>query len=152
MRKETDRDSHPRVDVCVCTCVNLYFPGGPVVKNPPAPAGDTRAMSSIPGLGRCPGGGNGNSLQYSCLENPMHRGAWWATVHGVAKSRTRLSDFTFTFTMWSECYTGFLELKERSILSPKNLPLHESSFTDKPTGTGEFTENCSSRSGLIDSL
>ena len=43
------------------------------------------------------GEGNGNPLQYSCLENPMGRGAWWATVHGVAKSRTGLSDFTFTF-------------------------------------------------------
>ena len=58
-------------------------------------AGD---LSSIPGLGRSPGEGNGNPLQYSCLENPMGRGAWWATVHGVAKSQTRLSDFTFTFT------------------------------------------------------
>ena len=109
-------------------------------------------LGSIPGSVRSPGEGNVSPLQYSCLENPMDGEAWWATVHGVAKSRTRLSDFTFTFTMWSECYTGFLELKERSILSPKNLPLHESSFTDKPTGTGEFTENCSSRSGLIDSL
>ena len=45
----------------------------------------------------CIGGGNGNPLQYSCLENPMGRGAWWAAVHGVAKSWTRLSDFTFTF-------------------------------------------------------
>ena len=44
-----------------------------------------------------PGEGNGNPLQYSCLENPMHGGAWWAAVHGVAKGRTRLSDFTFTF-------------------------------------------------------
>ena len=50
---------------------------------------------SIPGLGRSPGEGNGNPLQYSCLENPTDRGAWRATVHGVAKSRTRLSDFTF---------------------------------------------------------
>ena len=47
---------------------------------------------SIPGSGRSPGGGHGNPLQYSCLENPMDRGGWWATVHGVAKSRTRLSD------------------------------------------------------------
>ena len=47
-------------------------------------------MSSIPGLGTFPGKGNGNPLQYSCLENPMERGAWWATVHGTAKSRTRL--------------------------------------------------------------
>ena len=49
---------------------------------------------SIPGLGRYPEEGNGNPLQYSCLENSMDGGAWWATVHGVAKSRTRLSDFT----------------------------------------------------------
>ena len=54
-------------------------------------AGD---VGLIPGSGRSPGEGNGNPLQYSCLENPMDRGAWWATVHGVAKSRTRLSDFT----------------------------------------------------------
>ena len=57
-------------------------------------AGD---LGSILGLGRFPGEGNDNPFQYSCLENPMDRGAWWATVHGVAKSRTRLSDFTFTF-------------------------------------------------------
>ena len=54
-------------------------------------AGD---LGLIPGLGRSPGEGNGNPLQYSCLENPMNRGAWWAIVHGVTKSRTRLSDFT----------------------------------------------------------
>ena len=54
-------------------------------------------MSSIPGLGRSPGGGNGTPLQYSCLGNPMDRGAWRATVQGVAKSCTRLSDFTSTF-------------------------------------------------------
>ena len=54
-------------------------------------------LGSIPGLGRSPGEGNGNPLQYSCLENPLDVGAWWATVHGVAKSWTRLSDFTFTF-------------------------------------------------------
>ena len=52
---------------------------------------DTRDTDSIPRLGRSPGEGNGNLLQYSCLENPMDRGAWWATVHGVSKSRTRLS-------------------------------------------------------------
>ena len=52
----------------------------------------------IPGSGRSPGEGNGNPLQYSCLENPMDRGVWWAPVHGVAKSWTWLNDFTFTFT------------------------------------------------------
>ena len=55
----------------------------------------------IPGLGRSPGEGNGNPLQDSCLENPMDRGAWWATVHGMAKSRTQLNDFTFTFQVLS---------------------------------------------------
>ena len=62
------------------------------------PSGSDNAgyPGSIPGSGRSPGEGNGTPLQYSCLENPIDRGAWWATVHGVAKSRARLSDFTFT--------------------------------------------------------
>ena len=60
--------------------------GGSVVKNLPASARDAGDMGSIPGSGRSPGGGNGNPLQYSCLENPTDRGAWWATVHEVAKS------------------------------------------------------------------
>ena len=59
-----------------------------VVKKAPANAGDVRDTGSIPGLGRSPGGGDGNPLQYSCLENPMDRGAWWATVQRVAKSWT----------------------------------------------------------------
>ena len=63
-----------------------------VVKNPPANAGDARDAGSIPGLGRSSRGGNGNLLQYSCLENPMDGGAWWAAVHGAAESQTRLSD------------------------------------------------------------
>ena len=63
-----------------------------MVKNSPANAGDTGDMGLIPGLGRFPRGGKGNPLQYSCLENPMDRGAWQAMVHGVEKSQTRLSD------------------------------------------------------------
>ena len=59
-----------------------------VVKNPSANAGDKRDSGSIPGLGRSTGGGHGNPFQYSCLENPMDRGAWWATVHRVAKRQT----------------------------------------------------------------
>ena len=59
-----------------------------MVKNLPANAGDIRDTGSIPGLGRYPGEGLGNLLQYSCLENSMDRGAWWPTVYGVAKSRT----------------------------------------------------------------
>jgi len=61
-----------------------------VVKNPPADAGNIRDAGWIPGSGRSPGGGNGNPLQYSCLENPMDRGAWQTTVHRIAKSWTRL--------------------------------------------------------------
>jgi len=56
-----------------------------VVKNPPADAGELRDTGSIPGSGRFPGGGHSNSLQYSCLEKPIDRGAWQATVHSVAK-------------------------------------------------------------------
>ena len=63
-------------------------PGSAVVKNLPASEEDARDMGSPPELGRSSGVGNGNPLQYSCLENPMDRGAWWATVHGVAKSWT----------------------------------------------------------------
>ena len=65
-----------------------------MVKNPPANAGDTKDIVSIPGSGRSLGGGNGNPLQYSCLGNPMDRGAWWATVHRVAKGRTRLKQLS----------------------------------------------------------
>ena len=68
--------------------VTLGFPGDTGVKNPPANAGDTRNAGSVPGLGRPSGEGNGNPLQYSCLGNPIDRGAWQATVHGVAKSWT----------------------------------------------------------------
>ena len=75
---------------CDCRRVRVTrgFPGGTVVKNPPADAGDARDMGSIPGSGRSPEEGNGNSLQYSYLEIFMDKGAWWATVHGVAKSWT----------------------------------------------------------------
>ena len=67
------------------------FPGGSDGKESACSAGD---RGSVPGLGRSSGEGNGNPLQFSCLENPMDREAWWVTVHGVAKSQTRLSDFT----------------------------------------------------------
>ena len=66
----------------------MGFPDGTVVKNSPANAGDMRDMGLIPRLGRSPGIGNGNSLQYSCLENYMARGAWWAMVQEVSKSQT----------------------------------------------------------------
>ena len=68
------------------------FPGSSVVKNPPANAGDLRDAGSVSGLGRSPGEGNGNPLQYSCLGNLMDRGGWWAMVHEAPKGQTRPSD------------------------------------------------------------
>ena len=70
--------------------MRIGFPGGSAGKESACSVGD---LSSIPGLGRSPGGGNGDPLQYSGLENPMDRGAWRATVHGVAKSQTQLGGF-----------------------------------------------------------
>ena len=64
---------------------NMIKPNGSVVKNPPVNAGDTKDLGLIPGSERSSGRGNGNPLQYSCLGNPMDRGVWQATVHGVAK-------------------------------------------------------------------
>ena len=63
----------------------MGFPGGSDGKESACNAGD---LGSVPGLGRSPGGGHGNPLQYSCLGNLINRGAWWATVHGIAKSWT----------------------------------------------------------------
>ena len=87
----------------------LDFPGDSVVKNLPANAGDLRE-------------GNGTPLQYSCLENPMDGGAWWAAVHGITKSWTRLSDFTFTFHFYA------LE---------KEMATHSSVLAWRIPGTGE---------------
>ena len=78
-----------------------------MVKNPPANAGDVRNGSSIPGVGRSPGEEHGNPLQYSCLENPMDRRAWWATVHRIAKSQTRVKQLS-TINIYqdlSDCQT-----------------------------------------------
>jgi len=70
------------------------FPGDTVVKNLPANAADARDTGLILGSERSLGRGNGNPFQYSCLENSMDRGAWWATVHGVTKSQTQLNTYT----------------------------------------------------------
>ena len=77
--------SHEYLDT---TFNDLGFSDGVVVKNPPANAGDAGVVGSIPGLGRSPGGGNGNLLQCSCLENAINREAWWATVHSVTEMDT----------------------------------------------------------------
>ena len=81
---------HPERILAIYMCT-AGFPGGAVVKNPPAKAEDAGEVGSIHGPGISPEGGNGNPLPYSCLENAMDRRAWWATVHGVAKSRTQLN-------------------------------------------------------------
>ena len=73
--------------------LSTVFPGGSDGKAFAYNVGDP---GSNPGSGRSSGEGNGNPLQYSCLQNPLDGGAWWATVHGVAKSGTRLSDYTFS--------------------------------------------------------
>ena len=91
---------HVNINVCVSSSVNLKccIHGTSqvvlVVKNPPANTGDIRDMGSIPGLGRSLGGGHANTLQYSCLENQIARGAWWAKVHWVTKSRTWLKQLS----------------------------------------------------------
>ena len=79
-------------DLKIPMIICMGFPGGSEVKASASTVGDP---GSIPGLGRSPGEGNGNPLQYSCLGNPMDRGAWQATVHGVAKSQTQLSNVFF---------------------------------------------------------
>ena len=81
----------------------VLIQGGSVVKNLPDNAGDTGNAGSVSGLGWSPGVGNGNPLQYSCLENPMDRGAWQATVHGVAKSQTWLSTHANVFLAKKKC-------------------------------------------------
>ena len=91
-------------------CENfLWHTVDSTVKNLPANSGDTGDVGSIPGLGRSPGGGNDNPLQYSCLENSMDRGAWWATVHGVAKSWTQLSSHARTGSLNPRLYYYSLE-------------------------------------------
>ena len=114
----------------------MSFPGGSDGKVSACNAED---LGSIPGLGRPPGEGNGNPLQYSCLENPMDGGVWWATVHGVAKSRTQLSDFTFTFKEFicqkpQLCLTcpRYCSLMERADLSERLFPPGWDSWTLEP--------------------
>ena len=82
-------------------------PDGSAVKNPPASARDAGDTGFIPGLERSPGEENGSSLQYSCLENPMDRGAWQATVQRVTKSQTRLNYYAHQIFMFEHYYVVF---------------------------------------------
>ena len=101
---------------------SLDFPGGSDGKASVYNAG---GPGSSPGLGRSPGEGNGNPLQYYCLENPMDRGAWQTAVYGVAKSRTRLSDFTSPKRMFIELVMPSSHLIPLSSPSPPALNLSQ---------------------------
>ena len=98
---------------CVCVSLFLYlgFPGGSDNK---ASAHNARDPGSIPRSGRSPEEWNGNPLQYPCLENSMDGGAWWAIVHGIAKSWTQLSDFTLFLTLF--CSIGLLSVSYASTI------------------------------------
>ena len=82
-------------------CLSQGFPGGKVVKNPPANAGDTKDAGSIPGSGRSPAVVNSNPFQYSCLENSMNRGGWWATVHGGGKESDMTEWLNMPIPAWT---------------------------------------------------
>ena len=112
----------------------LGFSGGTVVKNPSAIAGDARDTGLIPGSGRSSGGGNDNPLQYSCLEDPMDRGAWQAIVHGITQSQTRLITYAchvirsglgiqLNTNANAVCYLAFLNVVELGTSSPSNQSL-----------------------------
>ena len=98
-----------------------------VVKNPPANVGDVRDSGSIPGLGRSPGGGHVNPLQYSCLENPMDRGSWQSMVHGVAKSQTWLKQLsTHAWFVLERCSFG--SQREKVVVHWRDLQLDKLMF------------------------
>ena len=99
------------------------FAGDVVVKNQPVNAGDAGDLGSIFGLGRSPGIGNGNPIQYSCLDNSMDRGTWWVTVHGVAKSMTWLSTHTHTHTHTNIIIIQSITLNEFSSVTQLCLTL-----------------------------
>ena len=109
--------NHSRSLECPCRELliwdSLGFPGGAVVKNLPANAGDTRDTSSIPGSGRFSGEGKGNPLQSSCLENPMDRGAWQATYRPWGRSQTWLEQLS-THTLGQKDYTWPFLLSQSS--------------------------------------
>ena len=99
----------------------LGFQGVLVVKNPPANAGDERDVGSIPESGRSPGEGHGNPLQYFCLENPMDRGAWWATVHGVTQSWTQLKRLSTVSVLGIPDIQAYLTIEIRCYHSVESL-------------------------------
>ena len=119
---------------------NILYSSGSKVKVSACNAGD---LGLIPGLGRFPGEGNGNPLQYSCLETLMDGGAWWATVHGVSKSQTRLSDFKHTHIRpnddpFQEDLLQLAETSRNAVVSVLTLTLLvQTSTRDSKTVTGK---------------
>ena len=111
----------------------MGFPGG---SNDEESAFSAGVAGSIPGSGRSPGEGNGNPLEYSCLENPMDREAWWATVHGVSKSRTRLKQLSMHVRNHRQ---GFLKSVIQTFLPSPLLPIFRTSSCGMKTrkGAGE---------------
>ena len=107
-----------------------------VVKNPPGSAGEIRDMVLIPGLGRPSGGGHGNPLQYSCLENPMDRGAWWATVHGVANSLTRLKQLSIQVDSLY-CKAELTQCSKAAILQEKIILKNTLNFDSLVSSNGD---------------
>ena len=107
----------------IISCLFYYWASQVVlvVKNPPINAGNIRDTGSIPGLGRSPGGGHGNPLQYSFLENPKDRGAWWAPVYRVARSWTRLK--------WLSMHTDIISSVILSVFLLLNFPCTSQFFT-----------------------
>ena len=109
---------------CSPPFLSLSFPGGSDGKASVYNMGD---LGSIPGSGRSPGGGNGNTLQYSCLENPMDGGTWWAIDHGVAKSQTQLSKFTSLHEWWKPALIlekHFLMQENKTVVTAKSYHLY----------------------------
>ena len=123
----------PHSSFLIISCIGKSFPGGSDGKES---ACNARGLGSIDELGRSPGEGNGNPLLYSCLENSMGRGAWWATIHGVTKSWTKLSDQHFhTFSGKNPVQNHELHLVVMS-LSPGTVPHTCLDFHDLDTFEG----------------
>ena len=124
------------------------FPGGSVVKKITSNAGDTGDGSSIPGLGRSPGGGYSNPLQYSRLENPMGKGAWWAIVHRVTKSQTRLKQLS-THTRLPGELKLFTIMKRMSLILAIPFHLLKCTLFYSNISTQAFKSVCTVFSNLL---
>ena len=137
---------------------NLGFPGSSVVKNPPASAGDTEDLGSVPGSGSAPGEGNGNPFHYSCLENPMDKGTWQTVIHRVTQSQTQLNTHTHTHTHRAEFNPNrggkkqvlfvhviqglfYYQKESNSVLSPSQY-LHWSQPIDSRAHTQKCLRHC----------